>query len=70
MDKYYIVDRSILPDVVEKVIEARALLENGEVHQVSEAVKRVASAAGRITNTRTWSSAPHRSCRTVKPSCR
>ncbi|WP_127849159.1 ACT domain-containing protein [Lacticaseibacillus hulanensis] len=46
MDKYYIVDRSILPDVVEKVIEARSLLENGEVHQVSEAVKRVGISRG------------------------
>ncbi len=46
MDKYYIVDRSILPDVVEKVIEARSLLENGEVHQVSEAVKVVGISRG------------------------
>ncbi|WP_155286176.1 ACT domain-containing protein [Lacticaseibacillus zhaodongensis] len=46
MDKYYIVDKSILPEVVEKVIEARTLLENGEVHQVSEAVKRVGISRG------------------------
>ncbi|MCG4282643.1 ACT domain-containing protein [Lacticaseibacillus saniviri] len=46
MDKYYIVDRSILPDVVEKVIEARTLLENGKVKQVSEAVKQVGISRG------------------------
>lgn len=46
MDKYYIVDRSILPDVVEKVIEARSMLENGEVHQISEAVKQVGISRG------------------------
>lgn len=41
MEKYYIVDSAILPDVLDKVIEARSLLQNGEVKQVSEAVKRV-----------------------------
>ncbi|MFD1484703.1 ACT domain-containing protein [Lacticaseibacillus baoqingensis] len=46
MDKYYIVDRSILPDVVAKVIEARTLIENGQVRQVSEAVKRVGISRG------------------------
>lgn len=46
MEKYYIVDSSILPDVVGKVIEARALIDNGEVHQVSEAVKRVGISRG------------------------
>lgn len=46
MEKFYIVDSSILPDVVEKVIEARTLIENGEVHQVSEAVKRVGISRG------------------------
>lgn len=39
MEKYYIVDSAILPDVLDKVIEARSLLQNGEVKQVSEAVK-------------------------------
>ena len=39
MGKYYIVDGSILPDVLDKVIEARTLLANGECKQVSEAVK-------------------------------
>ena len=46
MDKYYIVDASILPAVVEKVIEARTLLENGTVKQVSEAVKQVGISRG------------------------
>ena len=40
MEKYYIVDQEILPDVLDKVIQARTLLQNGEVKQVSEAVKR------------------------------
>ena len=41
MSKYYIVDSAILPDVMDQVIEARQMLENGTVRQVSEAVKRV-----------------------------
>lgn len=44
--KYYIVDSSILPEVLEKVIEARAMLQNGEVKQVSEAVKKVGISRG------------------------
>lgn len=46
MEKYYIVDSSILPDVLDKVIEARSLLQNGEVKQVSEAVKKVGISRG------------------------
>lgn len=46
MDKYYIVDRAMLPAVVEKVIQARQLLENGQVRQVSEAVKQVGISRG------------------------
>ena len=46
MEKYYIVDSTILPDVLDKVIEARSLLQNGEVKQVSEAVKRVGISRG------------------------
>ncbi len=46
MEKYYIVDSSILPDVLDKVIEARALLQNGKVKQVSEAVKQVGISRG------------------------
>ncbi|WP_125705489.1 ACT domain-containing protein [Lacticaseibacillus daqingensis] len=46
MEKYYIVDSSILPEVVEKVIKARTLIENGQVRQVSEAVKQVGISRG------------------------
>ena len=46
MSKYYIVDSTILPDVMDKVIEARQMLENGTVRQVSEAVKRVGISRG------------------------
>ncbi|WP_204122773.1 ACT domain-containing protein [Lacticaseibacillus mingshuiensis] len=46
MQKYYIVDSSILPEVVDKVIRARTMIENGQVRQVSEAVKRVGISRG------------------------
>lgn len=46
MEKYYIVDGSILPDVLDKVIEARTLLQNGKVKQVSDAVKQVGISRG------------------------
>jgi chorismate mutase len=39
--KYLLVDKSILPDYYEKVIEARAILASGKVKDVSEAVKTV-----------------------------
>ena len=38
---YLIVDKKILPSYYEKVIEARLLLESGEVREVNSAVKRV-----------------------------
>lgn len=41
MEKYYIVDRSILPDSFDKVIQARNLLETGKASNVSDAVKMV-----------------------------
>ncbi|WP_054483994.1 ACT domain-containing protein [Apilactobacillus kunkeei] len=41
MSKYYIVDDSLLPEAFGKVIEARKMIDNGEVKNVSEAVKRV-----------------------------
>ena len=44
--QFYIVDSSMLPEVVGKVIAARALLQNGEVKQVSEAVKQVGISRG------------------------
>ena len=39
--KYLLVDKSILPDYYEKVIEARNLVTSGRVKDVSEAVKTV-----------------------------
>lgn len=38
-NKYLLVDKAILPDYYEKVIEARALLSSGKVKDVSDAVK-------------------------------
>ena len=38
---YLIVDKRILPDYYEKVVEARAMLNDGSVKEVSEAVRRV-----------------------------
>ncbi len=38
---FLLVDKSILPDYYEKVIEARALLSSGKIKDVSEAVKKV-----------------------------
>ena len=46
MSKFYIVDAAIMPDVLDKVIEARGMLESGMVRQVSEAVKRVGISRG------------------------
>ncbi|MQS53582.1 ACT domain-containing protein [Companilactobacillus mishanensis] len=46
MEKYYIVDGSILPETYDKVIRARQLLECGKVHQVSDAVKVVGISRG------------------------
>lgn len=39
LNKYLIVSKKILPDVYEKVIEARNLINNGSVKGISEAVK-------------------------------
>jgi chorismate mutase len=39
--KYLLVDKSILPDYYEKVIEARTLISSGKANDVSEAVKMV-----------------------------
>jgi chorismate mutase len=41
LKKYLIVSKKILPDVYEKVIEARNLINNGSVKGISEAVKQV-----------------------------
>ena len=40
-DNYLLVDKSILPDYYEKVIEARTLLASGKYNDVSEAVRAV-----------------------------
>ena len=39
MSKFFVVSSDILPDVLEKVIEARNLLQSGKVKRISEAVK-------------------------------
>lgn len=41
LKKYLIVSKKILPDVYEKVIEARNLINSGSVKGISEAVKEV-----------------------------
>lgn len=41
LKKYLIVSKKILPDVYEKVIEARNLINSGSVKGISEAVKMV-----------------------------
>ena len=41
LKKYLIVSKKILPDVYEKVIEARNLINTGNVKGISEAVKEV-----------------------------
>lgn len=41
MEKYYIVDSSILPESFDRVIKARNLLEAGKAATVSDAVKMV-----------------------------
>ena len=46
MSKYYVVSSDILPDVLEKVIEARNLLQSGKVKRISEAVKVVGVSRG------------------------
>ena len=46
MSKYYVVSSDILPDVLEKVIEARNLLQSGKAKRMSEAVKAVGVSRG------------------------
>lgn len=41
MGKYYVVDSEILPEILDKVVAAQALIQRGEVKRISEAVKRV-----------------------------
>ncbi|MGM9947514.1 ACT domain-containing protein [Floccifex sp.] len=46
MSKFYVVSSEILPEVLEKVIEARSLLQTGKVKRISEAVKMVGISRG------------------------
>ncbi|MHA8111227.1 ACT domain-containing protein [Lactobacillaceae bacterium Melli_B4] len=46
MDKYYIVDKSLIPETFEKVIQARHLIDTGQVSKISEAVKKVGISRG------------------------
>ena len=41
LDNYLIIHKSILPEYYEKVLQARRLLEDGKVHEVSQAVQQV-----------------------------
>ena len=41
LDQYLIIHKSILPEYYEKVIEARRLLEDGKIKDVSQAVRQV-----------------------------
>ncbi len=41
LDQYLIIHKSILPEYYEKVIEARHLIEDGKIKDVSQAVKQV-----------------------------
>ena len=46
MSKFFVVSSDILPEVLEKVIEARMLLQSGKVKRISEAVKQVGISRG------------------------
>ena len=46
MGKYYIVDSEILPEVLDQVMQARELLQSGEVRNISQAVKLVGISRG------------------------
>ena len=41
LDQYLIIHKSILPEYYEKVVEARHLLEDGKIKDVSQAVREV-----------------------------
>lgn len=41
MNKYLLVNKKILPDKLDKVLETRTLIEEGSVKNISEAVKQV-----------------------------
>ena len=41
LDQYLIIHKSILPEYYEKVLQARRLLEDGKLKDVSQAVRQV-----------------------------
>ncbi len=41
LDEYLIVNKEVLPEVFEKVVQVKRMMEQGETLQVSEAVKKV-----------------------------
>ena len=48
MSKFFVVSSDILPEVLEKVIEARTLLISGKAKRISEAVKEVGISRGSL----------------------
>lgn len=46
MDKFYLVSSSILPEVIEKVVEAQSLLQTGKARRICEAVREVGISRG------------------------
>lgn len=46
MDKYYLVSSAILPDVIDKVVEAQSLLASGKAKRICEAVRMVGISRG------------------------
>lgn len=52
MSKFYVVSSAILPDVLEKVMEAQTLLQTGQVRKISEAVKKVGISRGTFYKSR------------------
>ncbi len=46
MSKYFVVSSDILPEILEKVIEARSLLQSGKAKRINEAVKKVGISRG------------------------
>ena len=46
MSKYYVVSSEILPEVLEKVMQAQTLLQTGQTRRISEAVKEVGHSRG------------------------
>lgn len=46
MSKYYVVSSEILPEVLEKVMEAHQLLNSGQARRISEAVAKVGISRG------------------------